>query len=208
MHGTVPSLDNFNRRHLDELERLTVHPELAVVAALDYCAQEKIAPPTWVVERAAVLICNLIKREKTHKRGRHAGIIARYRQDMWDIERWDAVEEMRRIKKKNRDDLAQLRSHGKKYVGTHYWTHAQRFVEWFRNGIYECAARTLVGRDARASAATMRASHRRCVHRSAGWTRPDRYHLFDEDFLVKLGFPRLIDRKPGTKFICFYHLQK
>ena len=78
------SLDRFHERELNELKAVTVHSELATAAALDYCAKEEICPPPWVVKKAAELMCDLLKREKAERRGRTAGRIARYRQDLWD----------------------------------------------------------------------------------------------------------------------------
>ena len=180
---------------------LTVHRELAVAAAMDYCAEEGICPPPKIVTEAASLIRDLLVREKAQKRGRTARPIARYRQDLYDVERWDAVEEVRRIKKKAKREVELMRSCGKMFRGTSRLQNYERLLTWSRNGTFECASMYLAGRDAKASAATMRASFRRYKRRSANGQTPGRYYLFDERFLVKLGFPRLMDRKPGTKWL-------
>src|SRR5579862_6857529 len=142
-------LDSFQRRQLNELEELTVHRELMVAAAMDFCAEENIDPPSWLVKEAAALLCELLKREKTEKRGRAAGKIARYRQDMWDVERWDAVEEMRRIRNHVQHDLEIMREYGDLFKGSAKWRNAERLLAWFRHGIFECASMYLTGRDAR-----------------------------------------------------------
>jgi hypothetical protein len=199
-------LDDYDRRQMRELQELTVHRELAVANALHYCAEMNVQPPAWVVKDAAALLCDLLKREKSEKRGRAAGRIARYRQDMWDVERWDAVEEMRRMRRKAQSEMKIMRAQRDKFKDTRYWRRAEQLLAWLRHGTFECASMYLTGRDARASANTMRTSYRRCNRRAAGFLRPDRYHLFDEDLLVKFGFPRMIDRKPGTKWVSLFNL--
>jgi hypothetical protein len=194
-------LDNYDRLQMEELRRLTVHRELAVANALHYCAEMNVQPPLWVVREASALICELLKREKTTKRGRTAGILRRYRQDIWDAERLDAVERMRIARKRFKDEMKLLRSSQPEWKGTGHWRDVERTLAWFRAGTFECASMYLKGRDARASANTIRTTYRRCHRRAAGDRRPDRYHLFDEDLLVKLGFPRFSERKPGTKFV-------
>src|SRR6266508_4404277 len=103
-------LDEFHQRTLDELQNVTAHPELAIAAGMDYCAEEEICAPPWLVKATAALLRDLLMREKAHKRGRAAGHIARYRQDLWDVERWDAVEAIRRIKKKVRREMELMRA--------------------------------------------------------------------------------------------------
>jgi hypothetical protein len=125
---------------------------------------------------------------------------------LWDLERLDAVEMIRRARKKVGDEIELMRSRGREFKGTRYWQSALRALAWFRYGTFECASMYLKGRDARASANTIRASYRRCIRRADLGKGLDRYYLFDEDFLVKLGFPRMSERKPGTEYVSLYDL--
>ena len=197
-----------DERDLAELESLTEHPELAAAAALDLCAEESIRPPGWVVKRAAALLSELLKKERAEKAGRAVGRIARYRQDQWDVERWDAIEEVRRMRSKVRYELKLIKSEGLSRNSAHARNY-ERLDSWFsEHGTFACASMYLKGRDARVGPPAMKASHRRCRLRAAvaRSQRPDRYYVFDERFLVKLGFPRLSDRKPGTKWLPLYDL--
>src|SRR3954471_5828831 len=81
-------VDRIHERELDSMRDMIAHKELAVAAAVDYCAEEEICPPPWLVSAAAELMRDLLMKEKAQKRGRAAGHIARYRQDLWDLERW------------------------------------------------------------------------------------------------------------------------
>src|SRR2546428_479745 len=99
------ALERMHKRNLNELKALTVHRELATAAALDYCDRHKVSAPPWLVERASGLILELLKREKGTRRGRVGNAITRYRNDQWDVERWDAVEAIRRVREKTKYDV-------------------------------------------------------------------------------------------------------
>jgi hypothetical protein len=200
-------IDRFHQRELNELKSLTVHRDIAVAAALDYCAEEGLPPPQWVVQRAAALLCELLCKEKSERRGRAGNRVSRYRNDQWDVERWDAVEAIRRIRAKTKYDAKLRREYGETPENSRSMFHHERMLRWLRNGTFECASRYLTGRDARIGPAAMRASHRRCIRRAGSGPLPDRYYLLHERFLSKLGFPSLHDRKPGTKFLLLYDLK-
>ena len=155
----MPSLPSMNAR-LAELNAIKFHRELAVAAAFDYCAKEDIPAPMWAVREVADMLLRLLMREKTTRRGRTASCIARYKQDHWDVERWDAVEGIRELKRKIRRECKILREYPHLEL-SHYGQHNEKTRAWHRYGDFECAAMTLSGRDARASAQTMRTSHRK-----------------------------------------------
>jgi len=194
------------RRELDGLNAVTEHRELAIAAALEYCAEEGICPPPWVVREASDLLIRFLRDEKSKKRGRAAGLIARYRQDQWDVERWDAVEEMRRIRSKINREIKMIRDsrNPRFHKRLQYYEH---FRDWFRRyGTFECAAMYLTGRDAKAGAHTVRKSYRETKRRSGNGPTPNRYYVFDDRFLQKLGLPRVGDLKPGKKWWPLYNL--
>lgn len=203
MHYCQPAgpLDEFHAQELNELKAVTVHPELATVAALEYCAREEICPPPWVVQKAADLMCDLLKREKAQKRGRTAGHIARYRQDLCDLERFDAIVGIRKFRSRVRRDVAIARSRGQEFKKSKRYEYIKRERAWLRYGTLQCASMYLSGRDAKAGVDAMKASYRRVCRSTAGKIVPDQYYVFNEQFLCKLGFPGLLDRKPGTKIL-------
>ena len=208
MHYCKPAglLDRFHERELNELKAVTVHSELATAAALDYCAREEICPPPWVVQKAADLMCDLLKREKAQKRGRAAGHIARYRQDLWDLERFDAILEIRRLRDRARSDVKIARSFGRKFQKSKRYEHIKKRRDWYRYGTLQCASMYLTGRDAKAGVDAMKASYQRVCRNTDGKTVADQYYLFNEPFLRKIGIPGLADRKPGTKWFPLYNL--
>jgi hypothetical protein len=199
-------MDRIHHRELEEMRSLTVHRDLAVAAALDYCAEAGIAAPQWVVQGAATLLRELLLREKADGPGRAGNRVSRYRQDQWDLERWDAVEGIRRIRKRTKYDTVLRRQYGQNTKNSREMYHNERTLEWLSQGTFECASRYLAGRDARVGADAIKASYRRCIERSGPGSFPDRYYLFDARFLAKLGFPDLNDRKSGTKLLPIYNL--
>lgn len=199
-------LDKFHKRQLDELKAVTVHSELATAAAMDYCAREGICPPWWAVERAAALMCDLLKREKAQKRGRAAGHIARYRQDLIDLERFDAILAIRRFRQRVRSDVKIVRSFGQKFQKSKQYGYIKKERAWLRHGTLQCASMYLSGRDARAGVDAIKASCRRIRRNTVGKTIPDQYYVFDGQFLRQIGLFDLLERKPGTKWFPLYDL--
>lgn len=207
MHDGRQPRPTVHQRYLDGLENLTVHRDLAVAAALDYCARQRLSPPQWVVERAAVLLGELLVNEKGTEPGRAGNRVSRYRNDQRDAERCNAVEEVRRLRAKSKYDARLRREYGETPQNSKPLLHWVRMLECFRrSGTFECASRYLDGRDARAGADAMKASYRRCIRRAGQASFPDRYYRFDEDFLATLGFPHIQDLKPGTKCVPLYDL--
>jgi hypothetical protein len=198
-------LKRIDERELEALKWVTVHPELAIAAALDYCATYKIDAPAWLIARAAELMRDLLKRERPGRRGRGGNAITRYRNDQWDFERMEAVEEVRRLRERVSHELKELRTLDRKEF-VERRKYRERQMAWFKSGTFECASKLLAGRDARVSSDGMRASYRRCKRRAVDGLFEDRYHLFDQRFLVKLGFPTFLDRKPGTKSLHLFDL--
>lgn len=197
-------VDALHERDLNNLKNMLAHRELAVAAAMDYCSEEQICPPPWLVAAAAELLRDLLKREKAQKRGRAAGHIARYRQAMWDIERWDAVLAIRRIRETIVNDERFMKAYPDDYRKR--VEHHKKTRSWLRHGTYSCASMYLAGRDARAGADAIRASYRRVKRSYDGPATDTRYWFLEERFLLKLGFESLHDRKPGTKWTPLYNL--
>lgn len=200
------AMDRIHQRELNEMKNLTVHRELAVGAALDYCAEEGVTPPQWLVERSAALVRELLMREKALEPGRTGNRIARYKNDQRDVERWDAVEAIRRIRTKTEYDAKLRRQYGETPKNSRSMYHHERMLDWLRNGTFECASRYLAGRDARVGADAMRASYRRCIRRAGSGSFPDRYYVLDQRFLKKLGIADLNERSRGTKLLPLYDL--
>jgi len=195
-----------DRLHEEELERhrkSAVHNDIAVAAAMYYCAEEKICPPPWLVAASANLMIELLKKEKSKKRWRAAGRVARCRQDLFDFDRWNAVHQIRELKKKNKDELEILKTWGD--VDQRHVTRIHKTQAWLlRHDTFECASMSLTGCDAKAGPEAVRASYRRVKRAMADKSVAYRYSLFTGNFLHRVG----IDwgYRTGTKIVPFYDL--
>jgi len=203
MHYCKPAgpLDELNERELNSFKNMTHHKELSIAAAMDYCDEHELCPPPWLVAASAELMIDLIRREKAQKCGRTAGHLARYRQDFFDIERYDAVIEIRRMRKKARRNVKAAQSHPA-YPKSRLKSQ-EKMLAWFKGDNmreYECAAMYLTGRDAKIGREAMKASYRKVRDSFFNPATALRYSLFDDRFLRKLGLQGLTDRKPGTKW--------
>jgi hypothetical protein len=201
-HSEPPSQPSqLYERDLNELKNLTAHQDLGAVAALNYCVDIGICAPPWVQEAILQLVTDLLKREKAQRRGRAAGRVARLQQDQWDLERWDAVLEVRRMREKVRRELKLHAEYGRE---PHH--SLKKLDAWFGHGTFACASMLLTGRNARAGVEAMKASYRRVKRNFEDRAAATSYHVFDGGFLKKLGLEDLHDRKPGTKLLPLYNL--
>lgn len=184
----------------------TAYRELAVIAAMDHCAEEKRDAPAWLVAEAASLLIELLKSQKVTSRGRKGGILAQYRRHLTDLDRWDAVVQIREIRDKTVHELRIARKHPEfaRIEGSRgAIEHFRKLKQWLRSGTHQCAA-LLVARNggARVSAAAIRRSYRRIQRENA--TPGFRSCVFMTDFLRKVGLDQ--NQKPGRKFRPIYDL--
>jgi hypothetical protein len=191
----------FDLRELDKFRKLSAHKEIAIARAMDYCETHDVCPPGWLVAASSALMIDLLKREKTTRRGSNAGHLARFHQELKDTERWDAVMEVRRIRSMAKQDDKVLKSHPNRATDLYKASHNKR-KEWLKQGTFECAAILLERRDAHVTAYGVRKSYKK-VERSL---RDPSYRIgawFEDPFLNKLGLQGVHDRKPGTNTFLF-----
>lgn len=189
-------------RELEKLRRLIAHKEIGIARAMHYCATYNINPPDWLVEEAASLMIDLLKRERSTSRGRTATHLSRFRQESWDLERWFAVHEVRRIRGRVDRDDAVLKDSPDRNATKAWKKHHERLKEWLKAGTFECAVGLLEGRDAYASPSAIRASYRRVERVRA---KPDQAvgAWFDDAFRQRLGLQGASDSKRDKKSAVF-----
>lgn len=76
--GPSRSIEDLDKAKL-ETYRQMFHAELGVAAALHYCTEHDLDAPRWLIRAATELVFALLRNEKSRKRGRSCGIVARYR---------------------------------------------------------------------------------------------------------------------------------
>jgi hypothetical protein len=183
----VESLADLHGRNLGWLETMANRgSELAPAAALFYCAQNQLSPPPWVLEMASAGYCKALNGKLPKKRGRSAGPVERYRQDIIDYARWEEVQTVREKQTELPKELEYLRS--KAGASAYLLKDREKMVTWVGRDwerAYECATMLLRGTPAFGGPDAMKASYQRVRQNSKN--NDLRYHLLDAQFLRSIG---------------------
>jgi hypothetical protein len=198
--GSNRLVDDLREQEFQRIKDMSVSNDIAFASGLYFCATERICAPQWLLEGAAKLLIELLSREKSKKRGRSGGRIARYCQDLRDYERWCAVLEVREMRLKNKDELKVPEEQNKADE------RIKKTRNWLRYGTFECAAMVLKNTDAYATPAAVKASYRRVEKTMRDRPAAHRYHLTFNDFVFQIGLDWPGATKPGTKIVPFYDL--
>jgi hypothetical protein len=193
-----PTISEFHLRELDKFRQLSDHFEIAMARAMDYCAEHNVCPPQWLVAAAASIMIEQIKREKTTKRGCKGSLIAKFRQDFRDLERWDAVKQVREIREKSRRNGKALKAAPESPATDGHKRHHEKQRKWLKQGTFACASKLLVGRDAGVASPFAICKSFRKVEATLKGPVPPAGAWFSEAFLKKLGLQDYSERKPGT----------
>lgn len=204
---SVGSIEEFYERELQYLKAMyQSEVDIAVPVAVSYCAEYGLNEPRWLVMASAEVHCANL-RGGPCKRGRAAGAIARYRQNMIHAARWDAVREVRRMQKELRAEVEQLRKFPN--VSPSLLAERTKMLHWVGRDLlraYECASMILRGTDACGSPETMKTSYRVVQRSCRDRSKAVRYHVLDQRFLRRLGIDLDFNRRKGKKFVPFYDL--
>lgn len=190
----------------ETMTRHEMHPELAVTAALHYCAKHAMPAPQWLAIAATKLLCRLVGNRVPKKRGRAVSPAARYVQDMIDYERWDVVRETREKQVEVRaqvEDLRKIPSASRAMVQERQQTHDWAGEDWLR--AYECASMQLQTSIAYAGADAIKKSYQAYQRRGRGRISSLRYYQFDRGLLDLLGI-RIDFACRGNKGVPLYSL--
>jgi hypothetical protein len=192
--GSDGAPQSIYERELEYFRAATGHRELTVAAAMEYCAKWKISPPEWLVADATTLLIELLKSQKANKRGRGGNHIARYRQHLCDLNRWDAVLRIREIRAKSACEMGIIRKCRKPPAKGWDIGFEKRRQAWLKQGTLECAAIYAAQCEPRVGVDAVKGSYRRIERMNAdpGY----RSCVFEDDFLHKLGLSGLADPKP------------
>jgi hypothetical protein len=172
--------------------------ELTIAAAMEYCAEWKIAPPQWLVTAASQLLIDLLKSQKANKRGRGGGHIARYRQHLSDLNRWDAVLIVREIRARSDSEMQIVRKRPARFRNTQDTAFVKKRRDWLHHGTFACASMYVSRYERGVGPQAIRTSYRRIERKNRD---PGNYRscVFDDNFLHKLGLPGLQYTRPLAK---------
>jgi hypothetical protein len=202
---------SFSALHEHELARLETMAQsgvaLAVPAALHYCVQHQLSPPPWLLPATTEMLCGLLKREKSTKRGRACGPVARYRQDMIDYARWDQVMVVREKQQEILKQVQKLRS--LPTIPKSILDEQEKMLAWVGhtlNRAFECASMLLEGSEAFGSAEAMKRSYFQVRRNSKDSDRTLRYHQLSRHLLLKFGVKESHEIRPRKKSVPLYEL--
>jgi hypothetical protein len=180
---------------------------LAVPAALHYCVQHNLSPPPWLLPAVTEMLCALLKREKSTKRGRSCGAVARYRQDSIDYARWDQVMVVREKQKEILEQVQELRTLPN--IPKSILDEREKMLAWVGgtlNRAFECASMLLEGSEAFGSAEAMKRSYFQVKRNNRDSDQALRYHQLSRHLLLKLGVKQSHEVRPGKKAVPLYEL--
>jgi hypothetical protein len=167
--------------------RRGMHPEIAVTAALLYCAEHKMPPPQWLTIETTRLLCEFLGK-KRRKGGRSTSPCARYLQDMIVYERWDVVRDTRERQISERENVEALRKIPR--VSRELLEEREKMLECAGSDLMEaavCASKRLQGTRAHAGPEAIKKSYLECNRQMRGRSSSLRYHFFDRRLLNSLG---------------------
>jgi hypothetical protein len=192
--GTIGAREMAEHEHeiqMDRFEAMTrheMHPELAVAAAMHYCATHAMPVPQWLAMAATKLLCRLIGNRTPKKRGRAVSPAARYVRDQIDYERWDVVRETRAKQVEVKGQLEEL-----KKIPTApraMVQERQRMHDWAREdwlNAFQCASMQLKGSVAEAGPEAIKKSYQTYQRKGRGRISSLQYYRFDPALLCELG---------------------
>jgi hypothetical protein len=185
----------FDEEYLGQLARLhRWHPEVAVAAGLDYCAERKIVPPGWIVSQAADVMTPLLMGAKQGRRGRSCNPTARYRQDQIDYIRWDSVMTARENQPRIRARVVDMRNFASE-LSPRYLDLEERLLQWIGHDwirVFEVASMYLQGSFAHGGPDAVKKSYLK-VQGNPRWAA--RYIWVREPFRYKIGIPHPRDER-------------
>lgn len=158
---------------------------VAVPAALDYCIEHDFEPPRWLVQAALDHLCDLLKREKSTKRGRAAGALARYRQDRIDFLRWNEVEVLRGHQKMSIETVAEHAADPSQKSSPSYEDEVMK-AEWLGTSLstlFQCTSEILERTDAFGSPESIKRSYLRVRRSDKDPAQASRYCWLPDPFL-------------------------
>ncbi|MDB5550203.1 MAG: hypothetical protein JWL86_187 [Rhizobium sp.] len=195
-------------RELNRLRRVAeAGSELAPAAGMFFCATYDVAVPRWLVLHAARGYCMQVRPNRNKKRGRAAGPIDRYRQDLIDSARWEDVRDVRYKQREYLENALAMRSY--KNVSPREREECEKRLAWIGHDwdrAYECASMRLRGTPAFGGPDAMKKSYCRVEASNELPAQSWRYFLFDPDFLSSIGVQHPSRWGRSTKFEPFYNL--
>ena len=206
LDGPYCSIEELHETQLNDFEAmLRSGVAVAIPAALHYCAEYGLGAPAWLVKASADLLYINLRRNSPKKRGRAAGLVTQYCQDMKDFARWDEVCVIREQQKNYRKQIKELRALPKakgelldkqKKLISEQEEMLIRLGHTFDDA-FECAFKSLKETKARGGWDTIRRSYKEVARNLKDPAKAKRYHVFSPQFFRKIGIKAPLDMLQG-----------
>jgi hypothetical protein len=206
LDGPYCSIEELHETQLNDFEAMfRSGVAVAIPAALHYCAEYELGAPAWLVKASAELLCITLQSNSPKKRGRAAGLVTRYCQDMKDFARWDEVCVIREQQKNYRKQVKELRALPKakgelldkqKKLISEQEEVLVRLGHTFDDA-FECASKSLKKTKASGGWDTIRRSYKEVERNLKNPAQAKRYHVFSTQFLHKLGIKAPLEVRQG-----------
>jgi hypothetical protein len=183
---SIGALEAMDRRELEEFKNaVEAGVVVAVPAALYFCSEHGVSVPQWLAKAASELLCDLLKREKSTKRGRSGGAVARYRQDLIDMTRWNEVIVIR-------EKQQQVRHEIEYYSNSSMRMSSEQIARagWLGRSLsraFECVSDVFERTEAFGSPESIKRSYREVARNMGDPSQAQRYSIFHPLFLQMLG---------------------
>jgi hypothetical protein len=209
------SIEELHETQLDDFETMfRSGSAMAIPAAIHYCAAHGLVPPAWLTKATDDLLCSLLRGDTPKKRGRASSPVARCRQDMIDLDRWDEVCIARKQQENFRRNVTELRAlpktprelPQKREILLEEHTKMHDWLEHTLDRAFECASMNLVGTEAAGRPDAVKQSYFRVEKNSRDPKQAMRYHVFETRFLRKLGLKTPLDVPQVKKVVPMYDL--
>jgi hypothetical protein len=203
-------MDDLHQRELGYLQQMVAGGVgVAIPAALQYCLQYKQSVPDWLLESSIELLCNLLKSEKSARRGRGGTHIARRRQDKIDYDRWGTVLSQRDAQKDQLRQLDTIKVYGDD-LPLSWREDRENLQAWSSttlNRAFECSSMLLEGTEAFGSPEAIKRSYFKVERNMRTPAQAVRYYHLDPMFLhERLGIKWEPFVRPGRKCEPLYNL--
>lgn len=186
----IEAVTEFHRREMKLLRSCAAADvTVAIPAALYYCIEHGLNVPRWLSIRSLRLLCDLLKREKSTKRGRSVRSVDRHHQNMIDMIRWNEVLVLREKQKLSWETVKRYANEGWAKDCPLYAEEIAR-ARWLGKSMTracECASECLEATEAFGSAETMKKSYLQVEKDNRDPVRALRYAQFNPLLLRMLG---------------------
>lgn len=176
--------DPFDHYYLESFSKLAEHEDIATARAIYYCNTHQICPPPWLLRRAASLLIELLRAEKSTGRGKR-NRLARFMADYSKLERWAAVETVLSMRETTKRNDASLKDFPEDRPGSTWSKWHNRTTLWLKKGTYQCAADVLEGEYSNVTPSSIQNGHLE-VQKAAERGSLLTFTWFDDEFLYDL----------------------